>query len=167
MAGRNTKIAVSKVAWGVKMPFESSKVGNGYTTPGEVKVYHMSPEEIERRYGPPKKSAKPFVLNLRQKKKKSKEEEKLVAFETVPKKEKTKSAEAAPEKENHKEITVTEAIYLHDELEEEVECLDYLLTSAPVSLAPGIKLLLDERRCESAKRLHRIHEAFERTVVAV
>lgn len=77
-----------------------------------------------------------------------------------------------PKAEAHTEntpgtLTISEAIELHDELEEEVECLDYLLTSVPVSLTKGIKLLLDERRCEMARKLHRIHEVFEETKVAI
>lgn len=55
MSTQNTKIAVSKVAWGVKLPHESSKVGNGYTANGPVVTYKLPPEEIDRIFSRAKK----------------------------------------------------------------------------------------------------------------
>jgi len=55
LSGHNTKIAVSKLEWGVKLPCESSKVGNGYTANGPVITYKLPPEEIERIFTKAKK----------------------------------------------------------------------------------------------------------------
>jgi len=68
MSTRNTNIAKSKLGR-ARLPFETASVGNGYAASGPVKTYHMSREEIIKRYGPPKAEKKPFVLNMRQKKK--------------------------------------------------------------------------------------------------
>ena len=50
-SGHNLKILPSRL--GCRLPFESSD-GDGYTKAGEVKIYHLTPEEIAARYGPPK-----------------------------------------------------------------------------------------------------------------
>lgn len=52
IGGRNTKIAVSKLAWGVKLPFEQPGVGDNYAGAGPVTTYRLTPEELAR-YGPP------------------------------------------------------------------------------------------------------------------
>ena len=127
------------------MPFETAGVGEGYAAPSEVKKYTMSREEIERRYGKAKAEKQPFIPNLRPRKKK--EDENV-------------------EKEAEK-MTITQAIELHDDLEEEVECLDHLLASGEVCLTKGIKLILDERRCEMAKKLHVLHGVFGGTTVEI
>ena len=51
MSTQNTKISASKLKWGMKLPFEQSNIGNGYASPGEVKTYHLTPEELAK-YGP-------------------------------------------------------------------------------------------------------------------
>jgi len=52
-SGHNLKI--SKHRLGCRLPFETTKSdGDGYAKAGEVKIYHLTPEEIAARYGPPK-----------------------------------------------------------------------------------------------------------------
>lgn len=250
MATRNTSIAPSKL--GIRLPFEHATVGTGYAASGPVKTYHMSQEEIIKRYGPikgPRQVRNYTLYNYKLKEAKDMSlvdgESKLtpenlqnsdlgggqdqepsggqpekvkialeLARERITKEEylcrkKAGDSDAKIYKElkihpelfykikkewnlmgvfkpgpnggvyntvqnNQEEVkkepeslTITEAIELHDELEEEVECLDYLLTSVPVSLTRGIRLLLDDRRCEMARKLHRIHEVFEETKVAI
>lgn len=53
MRVRNTKISQHRL--GCRLPFECGNLDYNYATPGEVKTYYMSPEEIARRYGPPVK----------------------------------------------------------------------------------------------------------------
>ena len=66
MNPHKTRIASSKLYQGIKMPFETRDVGNGYAASGEVVTYHMSQEEIARRYPaqPKQKRDKPspFVM---------------------------------------------------------------------------------------------------------
>jgi len=49
---RNTNIAKSRLG-APRFPFESPAVGEGYTWPGGVNTYTLTPEEIAARYGPP------------------------------------------------------------------------------------------------------------------
>lgn len=52
-SGHNLKI--SKHRLGCRLPFETTKSdGDGYAKAGEVKIYHLTPEEIAARYGPPR-----------------------------------------------------------------------------------------------------------------
>lgn len=55
-SGRNTSI--SKHRLGCRLPCESSNIGDGYTNPGQVVVYKLSPEEIVKKYGPVNPSAR-------------------------------------------------------------------------------------------------------------
>lgn len=65
-------------------------------------------------------------------------------------------------------VTIAQLIDIHDELEEEVENLDWLLDQERnIQLVKSIRLLLDERRCESARRLKRIHDVFNSVTVAI
>ena len=54
MSTINTKIKASYFEGGIRLPFESPSCGEGYTTPGPVTTYKLSPEELAR-YGPPGK----------------------------------------------------------------------------------------------------------------
>jgi hypothetical protein len=66
------------------------------------------------------------------------------------------------------EVTINQLVKLHDELEDEVENLDYLLTAeSGIPLVNSIRLLLDGRRCESARKLKRVHDLFETVKVAI
>jgi hypothetical protein len=48
-SGHNTHI--SRFRHGCRLPFETRDAGDGYASPGEVKTYRLSPEELAR-YGP-------------------------------------------------------------------------------------------------------------------
>jgi hypothetical protein len=48
----NTSIAASR-KFGVRFPFQTKDVGDGYAAPGPVVTYRLSPEEVAARYGPP------------------------------------------------------------------------------------------------------------------
>lgn len=48
-SARNTHI--SRYRHGCRLPFETAGAGDGYASPGEVKTYRLSPEELAR-YGP-------------------------------------------------------------------------------------------------------------------
>ncbi len=48
MSTQNTRISKSRC--GMKLPFERADAGDGYAASSEVKTYHMSPEEIAKRY---------------------------------------------------------------------------------------------------------------------
>ncbi len=52
---KNTKISKSRC--GCRPPYESPTAGDGYASPGEIKTYHMSPEELAK-YGPVKQQGK-------------------------------------------------------------------------------------------------------------
>lgn len=66
------------------------------------------------------------------------------------------------------DLTIAAAIKLYNQLEEEVDALDWLLDpEGKAPLTDSIRLLLDERRCESARKLQRIREVFEVMVVAI
>ena len=49
-SGHNLKIAQSRT--GCRLPFESNE-GDGYACSSAVKVYHLTPEEVAAKYGPP------------------------------------------------------------------------------------------------------------------
>ena len=66
--------------------------------------------------------------------------------------------------EPKEEYTISQLIDLHDDLEDDVECLDRLLGQA---LSKGVMTLLDGHRCESARKLKRIHDLFDETRLAI
>lgn len=64
--------------------------------------------------------------------------------------------------------TISEAITLHDELEEELESLDWLLDpERNIPLVKSVRLLLDDRRCHTAMRLTQILDAFNTVTVNI
>lgn len=67
LSGRNTKISKSRL--GCRLPYETAGVGDGYAGAGPVKTYFMPLEEVERKYGPAKKSEwkRPIMLQPGQK----------------------------------------------------------------------------------------------------
>ena len=79
MSTQNTRISKSRC--GMKLPFERADAGDGYAASSEVKTYHMSPEEIAKRYPaqPREKREKPpaFVEGFRQKKREAGEVSRL------------------------------------------------------------------------------------------
>jgi hypothetical protein len=81
-----------------------------------------------------------------------------VVFETVPKE----------KKEKEEGLTIAQLIDLHDELEEEIKNLDELNgPESGVRLVKSLRLLLDERRCATAQKLKKVHDAFENTRVEI
>lgn len=65
-------------------------------------------------------------------------------------------------------LTINDAIKLRDKLTAEVNCIDGLLDyQSVVSLAEGIRLLLDGHRCLCAQQLKMIQDAFETMTVVV
>ena len=89
-----------------------------------------------------------------------------MVFETY--KEDGKVVEATEATEPKGEYTIGQLIDLHDDLEDEVENLDMLLDpESTVTIVKGIRVILSERRCDSAMKLQRIHELFETVKVAL
>ena len=79
MATKNTKISKSRC--GCRLPHESPSAGYGYASPGEVKTYHLSPEELAK-YGPAKcNGRKPEHMYENQKKNKGEAEDMATRME--------------------------------------------------------------------------------------